>query len=274
MRHFGEVSFVDEEKIIVLEGAQDPKPIEFLRKSFQCTFLPIKGDHVYLCYDKARILRELVPTRKEICEDDITYIFDKYGIIGGATVLYLKDIAADQRELNVGDVLKYVRISGTYEPDNIEFEDVYYRCISFEKIETDETPALVPLVVKQKDMDSALVIEDLFQANAHRHIGVNAELRALLSNPANSGKKISAELNNLIPPKLEFSTYKERFHRLIDLEELNLEAEFEKHTQFGVALVPRPNTKNLFTLEFRGLHELRPSILQGKFGCISVMNCQ
>lgn len=272
MNAFGVVKEAGENVFIIKVNHEDNHLIQVKSNQIKCDFSLRKGDFLQLNYNKAQKLEEIEANLREDYEDQIRYIFDGYGIVGNETIFYFDD---NDVVLSVGDTLTCDRVKGDYdfpESDGHAEADILFRCISFKKIESvaNTVDVYSPSEQMKKDKGYTAYIEKPMKSNLRdTYEDISEEIKTLMTD-VNGSENIRAKLDELIPSELNFSTYKKFFDCLIDLDEMNVRKEFEKYTKEDAAFHPKAVAddnivSHVFTMEFEGLHELRPSILRGKF---------
>lgn len=234
-------------KILTI-SREDADAVEVNSDDVAIDFPHAKGDYLQLVYENDGLV-EIVPSLRETFECEIVKLFETHGIVGEDTVFSI-----DGGEVySVGQIVKCDRVKGEYviSDDGVEYS---YRCIAIEKTEASE--------------DTIAPTERVIQVNyEEQHCDIPRELRQLMLCDAKS-QVIRAKLDELIPKDLNISTYKAVFHNLIHLDELNLLQEFNRHRREEASFQRKPAddmNPNVFQMEFEDLHEMRSSLLRGKF---------
>lgn len=238
----------------------DDIEIDVQKKEIDFDFMPCEGDFVRVNYDNEKKIESIQPkVREKFYSDKISKICDGIVIVGHETV-----IIDNLDGLKVGDKLVCDRINGDYASDN--YDAFRYRCISFRKIKCGSEE----YQVSRSSQFLANSSKKQYNRNGEKvnvrkdFLDIPYELKALMIDEKKS-HFIHNKLNEFIPSELNFATYEQIFHNLVHLIELNMQKEFEKYARKEAYFKPENVTKLLFTLEFRRLQELRPSIEKGEY---------
>lgn len=250
--------------------------INVQKSEIVCNFTPYEGDFLCINYDEEKKIESIQPHEwDELYTDEISDICDGFIIVGQETVIFDND-----GSLKVGDTVVCDRVKGEFETDN--HGTFHYRGISFKRNECDReendiSQSMPSLVNASKNPETFIKIREASDAcelnsskNGSRLINllktrgdynfeIPCELEEIFKENSNV---IHDHLDKIIPCELEFSTYEQRFHNLVYLEELNMLNSFKKYVQTEAYFKVKKDS-TLFTLDFEGLHELRPSILKG-----------
>lgn len=271
LNKFGVLEDKNGDTMEISVGEDGAEVIQVSSNEIECNYTAHVGDFLQLNYNEAQHLQSIDPhLRESEFVDEISIILDGYGIVGNET--YFTTNEADQ--LTVGDTLMCDRVRGEYTVAN-DNSNISYRCISYKKIESDNKPSLVEwksskgyLANNKKPFPDPFPMAKL-QDDPYED--VPSHLRDLMFNEK-TPTNIHGRLDEIMPPELNILTYRKIFHHLLYLEELHLMKQFHDLSKEDVAFHPKSqdqtNAENqissyVFTLEFEGLHELRPSILKG-----------
>lgn len=230
-----------------------------------------KNDYLKVIRNAKSEIESIEPSlRENVYVGEVCGLFPGYGLVGEETYFSVGD-----EVLKIGDTLTCDRIKGEYiTPHNSECN---FRCISFAKAANELEDACSPLKRSTNRRgytanikNVVMLASDKLRQTEEDVYAIPSELMELVTTEKNP--EIRAKLDEMLPSELNFSTYVEIFRNLLHLEELNTLKEFQKYTHLDARFYPKAIAEKIegkqkisfvYTMEFEGLHELRPSILGG-----------